>query len=108
MSMSQCPMHHTAGGGTSNWGWRPNQLQLEILRQHASKSNLMNANFNYIEAFKSLDLAAVKRDLLVLMTDSQALWPADFGHYGPLFIRMAWHSADTYRGFQPTRGKASR
>jgi catalase-peroxidase len=94
---SKCPFHHTAGGGTSNRDWWPNQLRLEILRQHSSKSDPMGEGFNYAEEFKSLDLAAVKNDLQELMTDSQEWWPADFGHYGPLFIRMAWHSAGTYR-----------
>ncbi|MBV2113338.1 MAG: catalase/peroxidase HPI [Candidatus Thiodiazotropha sp. (ex Ctena orbiculata)] len=97
MSESKCPFHHSAGGGTSNRDWWPNQLRLEILRQHSAKSDPMGEDFDYAEAFKSLDLKAVKRDLWELMTDSQDWWPADFGHYGPLFIRMAWHSAGTYR-----------
>ena len=101
--ISKCPFHNgsmkhnVGGGGTRNNDWWPNQLKLSILRQHSSLSNPMGEDFNYAEAFKSLDLEAVKSDLHALMTDSQDWWPADFGHYGGLFIRMAWHSAGTYR-----------
>ena len=99
---NKCPFPHgslkqTAGGGTKNSDWWPNQLKLNILRQHASLSNPMDDTFNYAEEFKKLDLNAVKQDLFDLMTQSQSWWPADYGHYGPLFIRMAWHSAGTYR-----------
>jgi catalase-peroxidase len=87
----------SAGGGTSNRDWWPNQLNLSILRQHSSLSNPMGETFNYAEEFKQLDLAAVKNDIYELMTNSQDWWPADYGHYGPFFIRMAWHSAGTYR-----------
>lgn len=99
---SKCPfmsgmLNKAAGGGTSNRDWWPNQLKLNILRQNPPQSNPMGEAFNYAEAFKSLDLAAVKKDLYDLMTDSQDWWPADYGHYGPFLIRMAWHSAGTYR-----------
>jgi len=99
---NKCPVtgsghKHIAGAGTTNQDWWPNQLPLDILHQHSSKSNPMGEDFNYAKEFNSLDLPTVKKDLLELMTDSQDWWPADFGHYGPLFIRMAWHSAGTYR-----------
>jgi len=99
---SKCPVaghghHQTTGGGTSNRDWWPNQLKLDILHQHPPMSNPMGGDFDYAEEFRSLDLAAVKKDLHDLMTKSQDWWPADFGHYGPFFIRMAWHSAGTYR-----------
>ena len=101
--ISKCPFHGAlakntvGGGGTQNRDWWPNQLKVGILRQHSSLSDPMGEKFNYAEAFKSLDFQALKKDLHALMTDSQDWWPADFGHYGPLFIRMAWHSAGTYR-----------
>ncbi len=94
---AKCPFHPTAAQGPSNRDWWPNRLRLDLLRQHSSKSNPMDVDFDYREEFKSLDFAAVKRDLAALMTDSQDWWPADYGHYGPLFIRMAWHAAGTYR-----------
>ncbi|MBV7565993.1 catalase/peroxidase HPI [Pseudomonas sp. PDM27] len=94
---SKCPFNHAAGGGTTNRDWWPNQLNLKILSQHSPKSDPLGGDFNYAEAFKSLDFQALKNDLTALMTDSQDWWPADFGHYGPLFIRMSWHAAGTYR-----------
>jgi catalase-peroxidase len=99
MSDSKCPFHLTAtGGGTpTNHDWWPNQLNLKVLHQFAPETSPMEASFNYVEEFKKLDLGTVKKDLYALMTDSQDWWPADYGHYGPLFIRMAWHAAGTYR-----------
>lgn len=99
---AKCPFNHgavkqSAGGGTRNHNWWPNQLNLSILRQHSSVSNPMDSDFNYAEEFKSLDLAALKQEINEMMTTSQDWWPADYGHYGPFFIRMAWHSAGTYR-----------
>ncbi len=99
---AKCPfttgaLIHGAGGGTRNRDWWPNQLNLNILRQHSPQSNPMGEEFNYTEEFKSLDLKAVKKDIFDLMTKSQDWWPADYGHYGPFFIRMSWHSAGTYR-----------
>jgi catalase-peroxidase len=93
----QFPFRHAAGGGTTNQDWWPNELRVDLLAQHSSKSNPMGEDFDYAKEFNTLDLAAVKKDLAAVMTDSQPWWPADFGHYGPLFIRMAWHSAGTYR-----------
>ena len=99
---SKCPVtgganKQATGRGTSNRDWWPNQLNLKILHQNSHMSNPMGEEFNYAEEFKKLDLEALKKGLYALMTDSQGWWPADYGHYGPLFIRMAWHSAGTYR-----------
>jgi catalase-peroxidase len=94
---AKCPFHPTPSGGTANQDWWPKQLKLDVLHQQSSKSNPMGEVFNYAKEFESLDFAALKKDLRELMTQSQSWWPADFGHYGPLFIRMAWHSAGTYR-----------
>nr|WP_145551823.1 catalase/peroxidase HPI [Variovorax boronicumulans] len=94
---AKCPFTQSAGAGRTNLDWWPKQLRVDLLHQHSSKSDPMGPDFDYAAEFKTLDLAAVKKDLAALMTDSQPWWPADFGHYGPLFIRMAWHSAGTYR-----------
>ncbi|WP_342315186.1 catalase/peroxidase HPI [Lysobacter sp. FW306-1B-D06B] len=101
---SKCPFKHTVGGGRTNQHWWPNQLRVDLLHDHSSKSDPMGKGFNYASEFKKLDYAALKKDLADLMTDSQPWWPADFGHYGPLFIRMAWHSAGTYRIFDGRGG----
>ncbi len=97
MKAGKCPFNHIAGVGRTNRDWWPNQLRLELLHQHSVKSDPMGENFDYAKAFKSLDYKALKKDLVKLMTDSQEWWPADFGHYGPQFIRMSWHAAGTYR-----------
>jgi catalase-peroxidase len=99
---AECPfttgaLKHGAGGGTRNRDWWPNLLNLNVLRQHSSESNPMGENYDYAKEFKKLDLKAVKEDIFKLMKKSQDWWPADYGHYGPFFIRMAWHSAGTYR-----------
>ena len=104
-SEGKCPVTGGGGGqmprqsgrGTTNRDWWPTQLKVELLHQHSAKSDPMGAGFDYAKEFKQLDLAALKRDLHALMTDSQEWWPADFGHYGPFFIRMTWHAAGTYR-----------
>ncbi|MFN0202654.1 MAG: catalase/peroxidase HPI [Bacteroidia bacterium] len=108
----KCPfssgaLKQSAGGGTRNHNWWPNQLKLNILRQNSSLSNPMGENFNYAEEFKSLDLATLKQEIFDLMTTSQDWWPADYGHYGPLFVRMTWHSAGTYRTFDGRGGGGS-
>ena len=94
---SKCPYNHIAGVGRTNRDWWPNRLRLDLLHQHSSKSDPMGPGFDYAKEFKSLDYKALKKDLVKLMTDSQDWWPADFGHYGPQFIRMSWHAAGTYR-----------
>ena len=94
---AKCPFHQPRQGGTTNRDWWPQQLRVDLLGQHSTKTNPLDPDFSYAEAFKQLDFQALKKDLKDLMTDSQDWWPADFGHYGPLFIRMAWHSAGTYR-----------
>ncbi|QAU23244.1 catalase/peroxidase HPI [Dyella sp. M7H15-1] len=95
--VAKCPFTHVAGGGATNQDWWPNPLRLDLLHQHSAKSNPLGKQFNYAEEFKKLDYQALKKDLRGLMTDSQDWWPADFGHYGPQFIRMSWHAAGTYR-----------
>ena len=103
--INQCPFKHAAGGGTTIRDWWPNRLRVDLLRQHSSKSDPLGDDFDYAEAFNALDLEAVKRDLHALMTDSQDWWPADYGHYGGLFIRMAWHSAATRSFFTASRSR---
>jgi catalase-peroxidase len=104
---TECPFSHVAGVGRTNRDWWPNQLRLELLHQHSAKSNPMDSGFDYAREFRRLDYKALKKDLVNLMTDSQSWWPADFGHYGPQFIRMAWHAAGTYR-ITDGRGGAGR
>jgi catalase-peroxidase len=106
-SEAKCPFNHSAGGGTTNRDWWPKQLRVDLLNQHSAKSNPLGGSFNYAEEFKKLDYRALKADLVKLMTDSQDWWPADFGHYGPQMVRMAWHSAGTYRT-QDGRGGGGR
>ena len=96
-SHAKCPFHHVSGGGTTNKDWWPNQLRVDLLNQHSNKSNPLGERFDYAEEFKKLDYRALKADLVKLMTDSQDWWPADFGHYGPQMVRMAWHASGTYR-----------
>ncbi len=104
---AKCPFNHIAGVGRTNRDWWPNQLRLDLLHQHSAKSDPMGKDFDYAKEFKRLDYKALKKDLVKLMTDSQDWWPADFGHYGPQFIRMAWHAAGTYR-ITDGRGGAGR
>lgn len=106
-SEAKCPFHHAAGGGTTTRDWWPKQVRVDLLNQHSTKSDPLGETFNYAEEFKKLDYHALKADLVKLMTDSQPWWPADFGHYGPQFVRMAWHSAGTYRT-QDGRGGGGR
>ena len=108
----KCPVMHganayKANGSTANQHWWPNQLNLKVLHQNTPQSDPMAEDFNYAEEFKSLNLEGLKKDLFALMTDSQEWWPADYGHYGPFFIRMAWHSAGTYRTFDGRGGASS-